>query len=209
MTFKEIDWRILRGPMALLLICAAFGGGLVMLSHTFVTKAKAELRTHSAQFRSIRNQYHGVDEEGGIIDEYQPIYEQLVARGVVGSEYRLDWVEALRASAQALKLPSLRYTLDTQMPFEAGPKPPGTKSMAYSSVMTLEVGLLHEEDLFSLFDELDRRAPGLFSVSSCTLSLDEGAIHAEASLANLNAECKLDWFTVKMPEDEATQPARG
>ena len=209
MTFKEIDWSILRGPIALLIVCAAIGTGLVMLSHTFVTSAKAELRKNESKYRSIRDQYNGVDEEKDIIEAYQPLYEQLVARGVVGSEGRLDWVEALRASAETLKLPSLRYTLETQLPFQAGRRPPGAKAMAYASEMSLDVGLLHEEDLFRFFDELERRAPGLFSVSSCTLRLDEGAIHEEPTLANLTAVCKLNWFTVKIPEDDPRRSGRG
>lgn len=208
MTFKEIDWKILRMPLAVLIVCGVTVVLLVMLSHTFVARASAEFRKVDSQFRSIRSQYRGVDEEKAIIAEYQPRYDRLVLEGVVGRERRLDWVDALRGAARELKLPSLRYQLDTQKAYDSGYSSFGTQSTAYTSLMTLDVGLLHEEDLVRLFDALEKRAPGLFRVSSCSISLAPDAIHTEPTVANLNATCSLDWLTVR-PRDAATNAPLG
>lgn len=208
MNFKEIDWKILRWPLALLVICGASAAVMVMLSHTFVENASAEFRRNNAQFRSIRSQYQGVDEEKSIIAEYQPQYEQLVRDGVVGPEQRLDWVEALRESARVLKLPSLRYQLDTQKPYWSAGPVSATKSTAYTSVMTLNVGLLHEEDLVRLFAELERRAKGMFKVSSCSIMLVSDQIQDDPVAANMNAICTLDWLTVG-PRETSANPRVG
>jgi hypothetical protein len=57
--------------------------------------------------------------------------------------------------------------------------------------------LLHEGDLFNILNRLNNNAKGIFSLSSCRLS-QNGKIVESADAPNINAECDLQWFTIKL-----------
>ncbi len=64
--------------------------------------------------------------------------------------------------------------------------------------MDLSMGLLHEGDLFDVLNILDKKAAGLFSVSSCELSRAAIANRERGLAERLEANCQLRWLTIDL-----------
>ncbi len=208
MAQAEFDWSALRGTALLLAGVCMLSGGLLWASRHFATQMKDEYQRHHQEFLAVSSKYIAVGDEEQRLRTYLPQFEELARRGVIGPEQRLNWMEALGAASEALKLPSLRYDIHPQAPYERGPPARANGFRVYASRMDLSLGLLHEEDLNRLFHELQARAAGQFTVEACTLRRVTARIEPDPGLANLNAECHLSWTTIRRPEAAEAQMMR-
>jgi len=201
----DIDWTVLRGAFALLLVSVVLSGGVLGGSYYFWSKMDREYRRQNSKLLSIRRRYQSIDDEERAIQTYLPRFRQLEEGGVIGREQRLNWIEKLREVSQALKLPSVQYSIDTQVPYKPEfPVPEMTSFRIYASRMTVSLGLLHEEDLPRLLAELGRAATGLYSVSKCSIRRNGMAFARSPTTPNLTAECELQWMTVRTPATETS-----
>ncbi len=205
MTLADLDWRILRGSLIGLAVCLLVGGAVVYVSYQYSSAQELEFRNESRKLLTVRGRYQTIDEEERIIEEFLPRFLALEDRGVIGREYRLDWIETLRNASDELKLPELTYTIDTQslyeaeIPFEEG------AFQIFVSAMKLDLGLLHEGDLPALIARIERDARGLFRVADCSLTRAGAELAFDPTRPNLRANCTLEWLTVRQPDPE--QPA--
>jgi hypothetical protein len=201
MKLDQIDWSVLRNALILLLISIAISGGVLSSSFYFWDKMdRTHKRERSALF-GVRAQYQNIDEEEKIIQRYLPLYRDLQSRGVIGQERRLDWIDTLRQASQRVELPMLRYAIDSQNIYRPEFVVPSGTFQIYSSNMRLDLGLLHEGDLETLFADLDANAVGLYTVSNCDLRRNhrQREFVKRADATNLKAECGLRWLTIKQP----------
>jgi hypothetical protein len=68
--------------------------------------------------------------------------------------------------------------------------------------MTVQLRLLHEEDLLRFLDDLRRQARALIRIDSCNVSrLARGIDPTSGTSAQLQAECKIDWITLRAAEN--------
>ena len=139
------------------------------------------------------------------IEEYLPLYRDLESKGVIGQERRLDWIDTLRQASQQVELPTLRYVIDSQSVYQPEFLAPAGSFQIYSSNMRLDLGLLHEGDLGTLFSELDANATGLYTVFECDLSRNhrQREFVKRADATNLRAKCGLRWLTIKQRPAES------
>ena len=199
MKLAKVDWRVLRGALVLLVICVATSAGLMGASYSFW---KEQDRTHNAARSAMlgaRTQYQNIDEEEKIIEAYFPLYRALESKGIIGKERRLDWIDNLRRAAQRVELPALSYVIDSQQRFKPDFLIQSGSYQIYSSSMKLDLGLLHEEDLSALLNNLDRRAGGLYTVADCDLRRSQPTFVKKPDAVNLTAACGLQWLTIKQP----------
>ena len=205
MARAEFDWSALRGAALLLAGVCVVSGGLLWGSRHFATQMKQEYQQHQRDFLAVSTKYIAVGDEEQTIHTYLPQYEELTRHGVVGPEQRLDWMEALRAASEALKLPSVRYDIHPQELYLDGLPVGSSQFRVYASRMTLTLGLLHEEDLIRLLYELRSRATGLFTVEECSLRRLAAGVEPDPGRANVNAECSLAWTTIRQREGAETR----
>jgi len=71
---------------------------------------------------------------------------------------------------------------------------------AFSTVVHVEVGLLHEGDLERLFRELRSAEAGLFHIERCGIRRSGPDFVMRPGAINLSAECDLRWFTFARSE---------
>lgn len=197
---SEVDWGVLGGALAALVASVGLGSAALTASYEFWSSKDRAYEAETARLLGIRGRYRAVGEEEHLIETYLPRYRALEARGIIGPEHRLDWIEVLRAVSRHLKVPSVRYTVSRQgkyspeYPVEAG------AFLMFASEMELDLGLLHEEDLPRLLSGLDEQAQGLYSVERCEIRRLNDSFAAEPSEPNLSARCKLRWTTVRQPQ---------
>lgn len=127
-------------------------------------------------------------------------YEALAARGFVGAENRLAWIEAAQVAARASGVPALEYRLD---PRADAPSALAQGLPLKETRMTLVLPLLVETDLARFLAALERHAPGIQRVRGCTITRGDDAPFEAVDRPRLRAECEILWFTVSTQRESA------
>ena len=159
------------------------------------TKA-AKLDQAAAQ--SARNDFDGklkrVRSEENEIKDKSAVFSRLQARGVIGEEQRLEWVELLKDIREKRRLIDLEYEVAPQRPLDTTP---GSGFAFVASAMKVQLKLLHEEDLTRFLDDLRRQAKALVQVKSCNVSRLPRGSSENGTPAQLQADCQIDWITLR------------
>jgi len=197
MNRDDIDWTILQAALITFFMCLLGSSAVIGGSWYFKQEMLKNYKRSQAQFQGISRQYLAIDEEERLIKEYNPLFLTLFDRGVLGEEHRLDWIETIRATGESIKLPALRYKINSQTIYTPEyPVNTGNFSV-YSSDMILNLDLLHEGDIFRVLRDLDNKALGTYSVSGCKFLRISDEVKEDHTEANMSADCNLQWYTIK------------
>lgn len=200
MKSENIYLKVLGGSIFVFTISILLSGAMAWGAWYFKKQMLLEFNRANAAFQSISSRYLAVDEEEKLIRSHLPDFIHLYENGIIGDEQRLNWIEVLRSIGTDLNLPSLSYQIESQQPFT----PPYPLSLGkfklFSSKMLLNMQLLHEGDLFRIFEKLDAEARGSYSISSCTISQNTTEISGEPDAVNISARCEIMWFTIKLAD---------
>jgi len=196
--------RRLAVPGIVALALVAGGLAAVILTQRLVLKAAGEQKAAAAERQSAQGRLaRATDEEREIRDRLVD-YRKLVDRGVIGDEQRLDWVDRIAEIKAARKLFDVKYTIEAQRAVDYPGLAGAGEVEVMASPMKLDMGLLHEEDLFRFLDDLRRALSAHVVVKSCTLQRSASA-PAERGLApRLQASCDIDLVTIR---DRKMKPA--
>lgn len=128
-----------------------------------------------------------------LVVDYRDAYETLRTRGFVGDENRLAWIEAAQQANRDAGLYGLDYRLTPRTaaaPELAQGLPLGQTRMA------LNFPVLVETDVPRFLAALRQRAPGVFTVQSCRLTMPSRTEFRAVDQPRMQAECELLWFTI-------------
>ena len=194
---NKIDWIYLRRPLIIFAIAILVSVALVVAGMQFEDAQHSEYQKAYSTLRSTHQRYRDLVNDIDLLDQYRNLYTDYKDSGLVGKERRLSWIESLEATNGVLKLPLLTYNLRPQEDFER----PGFKVQrgveVKSSPMDLTMGLLHEGDLFALFEGLRMSIKNLFTVDSCTLRRDGDIQRSlDTRRSNLSSKCTIRWVTI-------------
>lgn len=130
-----------------------------------------------------------------IIDEFESNFLRLVNQGVVGAEDRLSWFETIQNTAKERGMPLVKYSISAQKPLkERNLRKEYRGINVFKSVMTLDIKMAHEGDLFALLNDL-RKADGLFAVDRCDIEkISKKQVDTDN---NMKAYCELGWYTFR------------
>ncbi len=198
----RIEWSMLRGAISTFLLCLLLSSVLVLASWIFHNKMKDEYDFNQAKFREVSQKYLSVDSDEKIIRELYPRFIELYNRGIIGSEKRLNWVETLEAAGREIKLPALRYQIESRNPFEPEFELDTGAYKLYVTKMKLNLGLLHEIDLAKFFDNLNKNASGLYTVKQCRFNRTNKEIKFDPKHPNISADCELQWFSLNLSDGQ-------
>lgn len=201
---RDLDWHYLcqglTGPLVLLFVGAMLWGA----STVYRTSLTDNLDTERQSLAGLEQERSNLTSRREARRQFAAVYDQLQADGVVGGDQRLIWVQNARDAGDALGLPYLRYTTSPQRAFKAPWLVPGVSAPVAVSVMELQMGLVHEQDLLRMFAQL-RESPGLFQVQSCALERLGQGTTPEPGKANITGTCQLAWFS--LPREAALATA--
>lgn len=187
----------LRGPLALCIALAATGAAGVWLVLKEKQQAARMLVAAEAQRKQNETRLLQVRSEEQEIKQKASRFLQLGARGILGSENRLDWIEQLRDLRDRQKLAEVEYEIAPQQKLDTTPD--GHEFQ--SSNMRIELRLLHEEDLLRFLDALQKEARALVLPRECALNRQAaGSAPHNGPAAQLKADCQLQWITIRSPE---------
>lgn len=199
MNFAAADFRKIQvSLLAAVLMCGA-GAAAVLVSLERTKAAKVAEMHVSKERQEFDVKLKQVRNEESEIKQKSSLFSDLQTRGIIGEEQRLEWVELLKDIRDKRRLIDLQYEISPQRPLDANA---GGGLTFYASIMKLQLKLLHEEDLTRLLNDLRSQAKALIQVRSCNVSrLPHNSGERGNNLAQLQADCQIDWITVREAAD--------
>jgi hypothetical protein len=194
------DWKKLQISLAILGAVIVVVVACIVLAQQYKTNQEQALLTQQNQLNAARQRYQSSGLEKEIITEFLPQYQALINKGFVGEERRIEWVESLRAQHKNHKLFGITYSIKQQEKY--------TPTFASNlggfalnrSTMQFELDMLHEGDLLQLTESLSEANTAALILRDCEITrLNEGGALSGQLIANLHAQCELDWLTLREP----------
>jgi len=200
MKLEKQDWQRLQVTIIVLVVVVIAVLALFTLAQKFSSEQKNALQKQQNLLNSSRQRFQLSGIEKQTITEYLPQYQALINKGLVGEERRLEWVDELRKQHQLNKLFSIKYSIGLQEPY----KPSFASNLGgfvlNRSIMTLDLDMLHEEDILQLTEALSKKDKEVFMLRDCEITrLNAGGVLSNQLIANLHAKCELDWLTLREP----------
>lgn len=205
MKLNHREWKALQLPLAVFGL--ALLAALALISYTGHKKAQAlaALESQNNQLHQARQRFETSGAEKGMITEYMPLYLDLVRKGFIGEERRIEWIDDLRTINQQYKLFGIHYSIGAQENLKLSFLPDANPFSLHHSLMKIETPLLHEGDLLTILNVSSTRNLAPFMPRDCVISRLSGSSRGKF-VPNLNATCEIDWLTVSEPVRAGAKP---
>ncbi|TNC96995.1 MAG: hypothetical protein FD121_967 [Gallionellaceae bacterium] len=185
----EFKWSL--GAFVLSMVVAA---GLSTFSEDYRHGALQAKQSAQEQLNKARENFATAQNDFENMATYKLEYEALETQKVIGNEQRLDWIEGLEKIRKQGAVLDFKYSVGPQQSYAPNP-PLDTGNFALNlSPMTLQIDLLHEEQLDRLFSTMATQMEGWFILDRCSLS---AGASATGEATSLKADCAGGWLTMK------------
>ena len=200
--FTSPGFRALRVAWALLAVSITAMAVLAFTSQWFLERERVDGVSSERKLREAQARVEGAKRERDDLRASSVIFAELVGRGFLQEEKRLEFVERLEQLRGQFRLAGLQYEIAPQRPLVlAGSRVFNTVEVLASRVK-LRMVALHEGDLLGFVNAVDRPAKGFQHVVRCDLHRLDAAPNSAAP--RVEGECLLDW--VSMREKRGANP---
>ena len=190
---KRPPFAVLKLSMLLVLASLALAAGGALWSWNQAQDAALALQQENSALNNARQQLDRSRQQQQLIATHLADYQALAARGFVGPEDRLVWIEAAQNANRDAGL----YGLDYRLAPRTASQPALAQGLQLGQTnMTLIFPLLVETDLPRFLAALKARAPGMVRVQGCSLSMQDAHPFEAINQPRMQAECELQWFTI-------------
>lgn len=170
------------------------------LAQNYSGEQEVALQIQQNLLNAARQRYQSSGMEKDTITEYLPQYQVLINKGFVGEERRIEWVDELRAQHRNHKLFGIKYNIGQQEDYKPAFAPSLGGFVFHRSIMKLDLDMLHEGDILQLTESLGAKNTAPFMLRDCEITrLNAGGALSKQLIANLHAQCELDWLTLREP----------
>lgn len=192
--FSNITPTLIRA-LVVFSVTAIISIVVVSISYVYMDRVYQDQQVAKRDMRVWQSKINSSVENNQIIDEFESNFLKLVNQGVVGAEDRLSWFETIQNTAKKRGMPSVKYSISTQAALkEANIQREYGGIDVFKSVMTLDIKMAHEGDLFALINDLEK-ADGLFAIDSCDIEkVSKKTVDTENVM---KAYCELGWYTFR------------
>lgn len=198
LTLKKKDWARLRWSIVLLLAMTVAGIVIVSMANEALNNAAKANQQATVARNSARSKAAMANQEAQELREKIVVYRTLEARGIIGEEHRLDWIEKIGKIKKARKLIDVTYELAPQKRLDATVvQARGNGFDIMASPMTLQMALLHENDLLDFLSDLRADIQGYIRIRQCDISRVVAAAADHGPAAQLRADCEIEWITLR------------
>jgi hypothetical protein len=194
---NKIDFQFLKRTLIFFVVALILSIGMVFAGIYYEDEKIAEHNKAKSSLSSAHARYSKLVKDIDLIHLYTESYKEFKKSGLIGPERRLSWIETLESVNEVLQLPQLNYSLAPQEEFSRPKFKAAKKILVSSTPMELTMHLLHEEDIFTVFEGIEKSIDNLFSVDSCSIKRKkQGANLLSTKEANLTSSCLIRWITV-------------
>ena len=188
-------FRALRVAWALLAVSVLAMAILGFVSQWFLERERGDSVFSERKLREAQARVESAKREREDLQASSVIFADLVDRGMLQEENRLDFVERLEQLRAQFRLAGLEYEIAPQRPLAlAGSRVFNTVDVL-SSRVKLKMLALHEGDLLGFVNAVDRPAKGFQHIERCELRRLDAA--ADAAAPRVEGECLLDWISMR------------
>jgi hypothetical protein len=201
MMIERKDLKPLRWPAAALVASFILSALLIDFAGGKSSVAAERVQMARANANEAKRRYQDSDVEKAMISQYLPEYRELQTRGFIGSENRLNWIDALRTVDRQLGEFGVQYQLSAQGAYKGALSDEPVAARLRQSTMDIRFGVVHEGHFLAFVDALEAQRAGTYSLRSCSLE----PVHSnkpQPRTGNLRASCRIDWVTMQTPEKE-------
>ncbi len=197
MKFERSDLRRLLPPLAGCLALTLAGAACYSAAHGYLQETRKLGAAAAAQRAKAQATLARATEEEREIKASLQQYQALAARGIVGEEKRLDWVDTVTAIKNERRLFNVGYSIGPQQELDYPGFGTGGGVKFMASRVRINMQLLHEEDLLSFIDDLAKRGKSYLSARSCDVTRASRGGGA-ALVPRLQADCEFDLITIRL-----------
>lgn len=195
MRLTRAEARQLALPALAAIVMAAGGAMLIHTAGQSVQAAQRSLGAAQAERKQNTDRLARIAEEEREVREKLDVYKHLKRLNIIGEERRLEWADAVARIRNQRELLDLTYRVDRQKLLKSVPGKPGSIDF-FASTMTVQLDLLHEEDLLRFLSDLRGSGNAYYSVKSCDLRRTGQAATGTTITPRLRASCEIDLITV-------------
>jgi hypothetical protein len=191
MNLSQVNMTYLKWSLITFVLTLVLGLSTVFIAKNYTANAQKTQHSTRQQLSEARKNLRASRDDAENMAIYRQEYSAIQKRNIIGDESRLSLIESLEALRQQNRVLDFKYTIAPQQPYKSVPVlDSGNFDLLYSP-MTLQIDLLHEGQLISLFDSMRRDIDGWFILERCTLT------PSIVGTAQLQANCAGGWLTMK------------
>ncbi len=192
-SFLRHDFSLIHRASIVFAFCAAIGGALVYGSLFLLEKQLDAVRITQLQGSTIQEKLRLAEIDKRQIHDFQTPYAQLVFKGFVGPEKRLDWIETVQAIQKNNALLPINYAIGEQQVFQVDSTIGMGLFELLGSKITVNMDIFHEMELTDFLEGL--KTNQYYYLKSCNITrLPDYDINHLSPL--LHVECTLYWITL-------------
>lgn len=200
MKVERKDLLPLRWPLATFAAVVLAAVVLIDYSGDKYALQRQRVDQANAQVAEASQRYYDSDLEKETITRYLPQYRELQQRGFIGSENRINWIDALRIADQQAGGFGVQYQLSAQGPYKGLLSGDPIATRLRRSTMDIRFGVVHEAQFLAFLDALESQGAGMYALRACSLE----PVHKDQPrprTQNLTARCAIDWVTLIPPSE--------
>jgi len=184
-------------PLALAIVLIGIGVAALIATKQYLDQTLIQHKVALAERQAIQNKLSRATEEEREIREKLVDYRKLLARGVIGDERRLEWVETIGQIKNDYKLSEIKYQIEPQRTLELPGIAPTSDVEFRVSALKVDMQLLHEGDLFLFLDGLRSKLKAHVLVRSCSIQRIDRSGQDRGIAPRLRADCVIDLVTIR------------
>lgn len=194
--FSKEGFRALRVAWAILALAVAAAGVLGWGSYLYLEKEKRDGLSSKRLLQEARARVDSAKRERDDLKASSAIFDNLVSRGILQPENRLDFIERLDRLKERHGILGLDYEIAAQRPVPLAGGRVFNSIDVLGSRVKLRVMALHEGDALAFLEDLATPKRGFNPISGCTLRKVEAG--AAASLTpRAEAQCSIEWISLR------------
>lgn len=188
------DFYFFKDSMLILAVIVVLSVTAVGFSYQINSRVEQKKIDVQASVQNAKNQLQHRIDEHRIIKQKKHDFLRLLAEKRFEPADRMGWIDAAKFQSKQMKLPSLKYTLNSREKFYDDALPPLDNVSVYVTPISFQIGMVHEGDLVGMFDHLIRVSSGHISAEKCQITRIAEPGRFLPTETNLRATCSLSWF---------------
>jgi hypothetical protein len=193
--FSRAGLRALRTPLVTFVTFLLASVALVAASHYYLEFEMRDDKSTEGRMRAAKARLDAIRKEREDMRTSAETFRELLDRGMLNEEKRLDLLEMVDRLKADHHVVSLEYEVSPQRALQL----PGGRAFnaieVFSSRVKLKVQSLHDGDLLGFIDGLVRQQRTFFILDKCVVQRMESGSGAVS--ARVEADCSLEWITVR------------
>jgi hypothetical protein len=191
MSFSKNDLPYLKFSLLAFAVSIALSIGMTSYSENYLEQSLKARTDAQKQLSDARVQLIAAQGDQENMSAYSLEYLSLQDQKVIGTEQRLDWVEGMEKLRQQGIVLDFKYTIAPQQGYTPAPPVDAGNFQLNRSNMSMQIDLLHEEQLVQFISALRSQLKGWYILDGCTIA------RAGTESSPLKADCTGGWFTMK------------